>query len=175
MGQQLSQGPAVRLTSILVEEGRLLVVKQATPHCVHWNLPGGHLEAGETIADGLRREMLEETGLDVEASELLYVTDRFRHHGEHVVDLAFEVHRTSPIQRVVPQDPSEIAAVTMAPICELGAYGFSERFVDLVRRGFPDRGSYQGDFHAFYGTCRTGRRPAMTPPEQLRVVGAVAF
>ena len=41
-----------------------------------WELPGGHLEPGETLRDGLAREILEETGLSVEVGELTGVYHR---------------------------------------------------------------------------------------------------
>lgn len=158
-----ARGPQIRLTGLLVEQGRLLVVRQRCRECEHWNLPGGRLEEGETIACGLEREMAEECGLAVSVGDLLYVTDRFRRHGEHVVDMAFSVSRARGGARV-PLDAAEIDSVRMAAPAELPSLGFSERFARLVEQGFPGRGSYQGDFHAFYGTSRTLRvvpaRPA---------------
>lgn len=41
-----------------------------------WNLPGGGLEKGEFVLDGLKREIKEETGLDVEVSRLVGVYDK---------------------------------------------------------------------------------------------------
>jgi 8-oxo-dGTP diphosphatase len=38
-----------------------------------WNLPGGGMEAGETVDEALRREVWEETGLEVEVEQLLGV------------------------------------------------------------------------------------------------------
>ena len=153
--------PQIRLTGLLVEGGRLLVVRQRCRACEHWNLPGGHLEFGETLEEGLRREMAEKCGLAVEVGELLYVTDRFRRHGSHVVDMAFLVSRASATGRgaMPPLDAGEIDSARMADPQELPSLGFSERFARLVASGFPDRGTYQGDFHAFYGT-----------PQALRVV-----
>ena len=46
------------------------------PLAGEWSLPGGALEVGETLAAGVAREMLEETGLVVEVSGVLEVFDR---------------------------------------------------------------------------------------------------
>lgn len=46
----------------------LLVKRGKQPFLDHWSLPGGSLRQGETILDGARREVLEETGVDVNPS-----------------------------------------------------------------------------------------------------------
>src|SRR3984885_1497754 len=52
--------------------GRLLLIKRGhEPGAGLWSLPGGRIEAGETDAEALVREMLEETGLQVEPGRLL--------------------------------------------------------------------------------------------------------
>jgi 8-oxo-dGTP diphosphatase len=52
--------------------GRLLLIKRGhDPGAGLWSLPGGRIEPGETDAEALVREMLEETGLTVEPGRLL--------------------------------------------------------------------------------------------------------
>ena len=148
--------PAIRLSGLLVEDGRLLLVRQARRRSEHWNIPGGHLEVGETAEGGIRREMREETGIDVEVGELLYVTDRMRSGGESVLDLAFLVRRARGALRLVQEGPQgstdrEIDRVAWVPLGELERYGLGHGFAELARRGFPGRGTYRGDFHALYG------------------------
>ncbi len=52
--------------------GRLLLIKRGhEPGAGLWSLPGGRIEPGETDAEALVREMLEETGLIVEPGRLI--------------------------------------------------------------------------------------------------------
>jgi ADP-ribose pyrophosphatase YjhB (NUDIX family) len=61
------------------EQGRLLLARRAhEPFKGRWDIPGGFLEEGEHPLDGLRRELLEETGLEVEPVDFLGVwMDRY--------------------------------------------------------------------------------------------------
>jgi ADP-ribose pyrophosphatase YjhB (NUDIX family) len=56
--------------------GIVLVRRRFEPLAGHWSLPGGMLEVGETLAEGIAREMLEETGLVVEVGGVIEVLDR---------------------------------------------------------------------------------------------------
>jgi 8-oxo-dGTP diphosphatase len=63
-----NSAPAVQ--GLLVRDGRVLIGRRKIePRQGYWDLPGGFLEEGEDPLDGLRREFLEETGLEVEPVE----------------------------------------------------------------------------------------------------------
>jgi 8-oxo-dGTP diphosphatase len=66
------------------DEGRVLVIKRRDNGA--WQAPGGILEAAEQIEDGLRREVLEETGIEVEPEQL---TGVYKHMSMGVVALVF--------------------------------------------------------------------------------------
>ena len=68
--------PIVGVGAVVVQNGHALVVRRATePLKGEWSIPGGMLELGEKLRDGIAREVLEETGLVVEVGEVLDVFD----------------------------------------------------------------------------------------------------
>jgi len=100
-------GPRVRVAGVLIEGGKLLVLRvrnSVSPSSDRrWSLPGGGLELGESLEACLRREMKEETGLEITVGKLLYVCDRLLDE-DHTVHMTFLVHRTSG-QLTVGQEP----------------------------------------------------------------------
>ncbi len=76
MKRDYPERPIIGVCAVIVERGRVLLVRRATePLKGEWSVPGGMLELGEKLCDGVRREVLEETGLEVEPREVLDVFD----------------------------------------------------------------------------------------------------
>jgi ADP-ribose pyrophosphatase YjhB (NUDIX family) len=68
--------PIVGVGAVIVHGGRVLVARRANPPAQgEWSIPGGGLELGERLAQGVAREVLEETGLQVEVGPVLDVID----------------------------------------------------------------------------------------------------
>jgi 8-oxo-dGTP diphosphatase len=68
--------PIVGVGAVIVNDDRALIVRRATePLKRQWSIPGGMLELGEKLRDGLAREVLEETALEVEVGDVLDVFD----------------------------------------------------------------------------------------------------
>lgn len=71
MGAEADFVPAVGAV-VVDSSGRLLLIRRGhEPGAGLWSLPGGHVEVGESDAAALRREMAEETGLEVSVGALV--------------------------------------------------------------------------------------------------------
>jgi 8-oxo-dGTP diphosphatase len=81
--------PLVGVGGVVISNGRALLVRRGSPPLEdQWSIPGGLLEVGETLREGVRRELLEETAIEVRVLELVEVFERIaldasgkaRHH-----------------------------------------------------------------------------------------------
>lgn len=63
--------------AIICREGRFLICRRAPGQALagFWEFPGGKMEAGETIEEGLERELFEELSIRTRASDVIAVTD----------------------------------------------------------------------------------------------------
>ena len=63
---------------VLNDRGEVLLIKDDRRHS--WTFPGGIVEEGEGLLDGVKREVLEETGIEVEVGQLFCVTSNTCKH-----------------------------------------------------------------------------------------------
>lgn len=69
----------LRTVGVALDNGRVLLHRSEADD--FWALPGGRCELGETAAESLRREMVEELEAVVEVERLLWVAENFFYHG----------------------------------------------------------------------------------------------
>ncbi|MSV29775.1 MAG: NUDIX domain-containing protein [Bryobacterales bacterium] len=75
--------PILGLGAVIIDSGRVLLIERGKePLKGYWSLPGGALEVGERIEDGIRREVREETGLEVELLGVVEIFERVTRDGE---------------------------------------------------------------------------------------------
>ncbi|MGH9303471.1 MAG: NUDIX hydrolase [Acidimicrobiales bacterium] len=112
-GTAVAPSPVLAVGAVLEREGRLLFIRRGRPPGEGlWSLPGGRVEAGESLGEALRREMLEETSLSIEVGQLVGFVER-RGPGYHFLILDFVVSLDSDGQAVAVagDDASEVAWV----------------------------------------------------------------
>jgi 8-oxo-dGTP pyrophosphatase MutT (NUDIX family) len=119
---------SVSVAGVIVDdEGRALIIQRRDNG--HWEPPGGILEQGETIEDGLRREVYEETGLKVEPGPLTGVYKNMR---QHIVALVF---RCRPVGGELVESPETSAFRWIRP-ADLNEYmtdAYAVRIADGLR------------------------------------------
>jgi 8-oxo-dGTP diphosphatase len=80
--------------AVLTEEGKILLVKRGRePFKGQWALPGGRIDEGETAEDCLKREMKEETGLEVEPVRLVGIYSDPKRDPRGIIAAAYLVRR----------------------------------------------------------------------------------
>ena len=103
-------GPRLAVRAVILDGGRLLVVN-AYPgeESDLWCAPGGGAERGQSLADNLRREVAEETGLRVEPGRLLAVSEfHDPDKGFHQVDLIYAARLAGAADAAVLCDPGGV-------------------------------------------------------------------
>src|SRR6266581_7265280 len=75
--REYPEKPVVGIGGVIIEQGRTLLIRRGSePLRGEWSIPGGTLEVGETLEEGVVRELLEETGIKVRVIEIIEVFDR---------------------------------------------------------------------------------------------------
>ncbi|TKS54004.1 NUDIX hydrolase [Luteimonas yindakuii] len=87
--RDLSGQPAVTVATLVVDDGRLLCVEETAAGALVINQPAGHLDPGESLADGAVRETLEETGWTVRLTHLVGVYQWTAEDGQPFLRFAF--------------------------------------------------------------------------------------
>jgi len=127
------------------ENGRreiLLVERGKEPLKGLWSLPGGILEVGERLADGIRREVLEETGLEVEAESVFEIFERIMPDAEgrpeyHYVLVDYLCH----VKGGLLQAASDVSAAAWVGRDQLRHYRITEGTLAVVERAFDNEAS----------------------------------
>src|ERR1700687_2909849 len=116
----------------------LLLVRRAnSPLQGEWSLPGGALEVGEKLRDGVAREVMEETGLVVEVGPVLDVFDSIFPDGEghtqyHYVLIDYLCH----VRSGTPVAASDASELRWARLDELSALGLRPFTMEVIRKAF---------------------------------------
>jgi len=138
MKREYPDFPLVGVGAIIIEDGRVLLVKRGHPPLAgEWSIPGGVLEVGETLREAAIREAREETCLTVEPADLLGVYDRVLRDDDgravyHYVLIDFLCCRVGGEARAA-DDADEVRWFTPE---EAGELALPEDTAEVIRLGF---------------------------------------
>jgi 8-oxo-dGTP diphosphatase len=89
-----------RVNGVLIEDGKILMAKHLMGEDrIFWSVPGGGMKYGTSAPENLKREFLEETGLEIEVGSYLFVHE-YLDPPLHAMEHFFEIRRTGGILRL---------------------------------------------------------------------------
>lgn len=111
--------PEVCVGAIAVDNDRLLLVRRGHGAAAgEWSVPGGRVEAGETLAEAVVRELREETGVEGVCNDLIGWVERISADSHYVI-LDFRVDVLEPSEPVAGDDAAEAAWVPLSDVADL--------------------------------------------------------
>lgn len=95
----------IRVIGVLIKDEKILMVKHRNigPDNVLWIPPGGGVDVGETLQDALQREFKEETGIEIEIEQFMFIYE-FIEDPLHAVEIFFKVRQTGG-ELITGKDP----------------------------------------------------------------------
>ena len=111
--------PELCVGAIAIDDDQILLVRRGRgPAQGEWSVPGGRVEAGETLAEAVVRELAEETGLEGVCDSLAGWVERVG-EGYHYVILDFHVTIIEGSEPVAGDDAAEVAWVPLSQVTDL--------------------------------------------------------
>jgi 8-oxo-dGTP diphosphatase len=142
--REYPERPMVGVGGVIIENGRTLLIRRGSePLLGEWSIPGGMLELGETLEEGVARELLEETGMVVRVVELIEVFDRIylestagaqqqKRPRFHYVIVDYLCERLAG----EPAAGSDVTDVAFASEEELARYNLTETATRILKKAF---------------------------------------
>ena len=125
-----SQPPrhSVSVSGVITDDhGRALLIQRRDNH--HWEPPGGVLELDEAIEDGLRREVREETGFDIEPDTL---TGVYKNMNRGIIALVFRCKVTGG-ELTANDEVTNFRWADESNIRQLASQAYAVRILDALR------------------------------------------
>lgn len=136
--REYPERPIIGVGGVVILDGRVLLVRRASPPLQgRWSIPGGILEVGETLIEGVRRELAEETGIDVRVRTLIEVFERIDRDASGKLQYHFVVlDYLCEAARGTARAGSDVTEVAWAAPGELEKYALTEIASRVILKAF---------------------------------------
>jgi 8-oxo-dGTP diphosphatase len=136
--REYPQRPVVGVGGVVIANGRALLIRRGhAPLEGQWSIPGGTLEVGETIVEGIERELAEETGIQVRVLELIEVFERIFRDKDGKVQYHFViVDYLCEMAGGTARAGGDVVDVAWATEAELPRFGLTEAATRVLRKAF---------------------------------------
>ena len=135
--RQFPDQPIVAVGAVIVRDGCVALIRRGQPPLEgEWSLPGGVVEVGETLVAALMREVLEETGLEVNVGPVVEVLDRIERTSDGRIAFHYVIvdFLCSVAGGTLGCD-SDATAACWAPADTLASYQLTPEAMRVFRKG----------------------------------------
>lgn len=135
--------PILGVGGIIISQGKVLLIKRGKePSYGKWSIPGGMVKLGETLHEAVRREVFEETGLEIEPLDFVEVFERVIRDKDnriqyHYVLVDFFCRHISGEARAA----SDALETCWVPPEEIPKYIMTTGTADVIKKAFEKFGS----------------------------------
>jgi 8-oxo-dGTP diphosphatase len=139
------QRPILGVGALIFQRDKILLVERGhEPLKGYWSLPGGVLEPGETLVEGVCREVREETGLEVKPLGVLEIFERIIRDARGAPEYHYVL--IDYVCRVVGGTlgaADDVSRVEWAPHRRLATFKITEGTLPVIEKGFRERRKYR--------------------------------
>jgi ADP-ribose pyrophosphatase YjhB (NUDIX family) len=133
--------PFLGIGALIFDDDSILLAERGhEPLKGWWSLPGGILETGETLIEGIKREVLEETGLEVEPEAIFEIFERIMPDAEGRTEYHYVlIDYTCRVIGGALEAGSDVSHAVWVREEDLVAYQITEGTLAVVQRAFKAR------------------------------------
>ena len=131
--------------ALIFQRGNILLAERGKePLKGYWSLPGGMLETGETLEEGVTREVREETGLEVKPLGVLEIFERIMRDSQGAAEYHYVlIDYVCRITGGILCAGDDVSRVAWAPPRLLATYQITEGTLAVIEKGFRERRKFR--------------------------------
>jgi 8-oxo-dGTP diphosphatase len=136
--REYPERPIVGVGGVVIHNERALLIRRGrAPLEGEWSIPGGMLEIGETLLEGVQRELLEETAIEVKVLDLIEVFERVTRDEAGQLKYHFVIlDYLCEAVRGDAQAGSDVTDVAWARESELSGYSLTSTATRVIQKAF---------------------------------------